>query len=157
MSINLWILPQSWHPNVLVFTPSQYKFSHMPHKRMMLFNDNNLCSRKHYKVIYDTHFQCLKSKHFCHFKWLPGAMSATAQYLKCGFEYKTCGYSSPALVVVLLITFSFVGATQGSVCCSSLHYCHVANVVAMVWALCHVLWISIIIHSLIWAEDITGL
>lgn len=35
----------------------------------------------------------------------------------------------PALLMVLLITFSFVGATQGSVYCSPLHYCHVADVV----------------------------
>ena len=53
----------------------------------------------------------------------------------------------PALIMVLLITFSFVGATQGSVYCSPLHYCHVANVVAMVWPLRHVLWISIIFQS----------
>lgn len=63
----------------------------------------------------------------------------------------------PALLMVLLITFSFVGATQGSVYCSPLHYCHVADVVAMVWPLWYVLWISIIIHSLICAEDITRL
>lgn len=63
----------------------------------------------------------------------------------------------PAPIIVLLITFSLVGATQGSVYCSPLHYCHVASVVAMVWPLRHVLWISIIIHSLICAEDITGL
>lgn len=63
----------------------------------------------------------------------------------------------PTVIVVLLIIFSFVGATQGFVYCSLLHYCHVANVVAMVWALRHVLWISIIIHSLICTEDITRL
>lgn len=38
----------------------------------------------------------------------------------------------PALILVLLITFSFVGATQGSVYCGPLHYCHEACVVAMV-------------------------
>lgn len=38
----------------------------------------------------------------------------------------------PTLILVLLITFSFVEATQGSVYCSPLHYCHEACVVAMV-------------------------
>lgn len=67
-------------------------------------------------------------------------MRATAQYLKRSLEYKNVGPLFPvSLVVVLLITFSFVGATQGSVYCSSLHYFHVANVVAMVWPLRHVL------------------
>lgn len=62
-----------------------------------------------------------------------------------------------ALIVVLLITFSFAGATPGCVYCSPLHYCRVANAVAVVWPLCYVLWISIIVPCLICTEDVTGL
>lgn len=58
---------------------------------------------------------------------------------------KHLGYSSPSPYHgVLLITISFVGAIQGFVYCSPLHYCHAANVVAMVHPLRCVLRISII-------------
>ena len=139
-------------PNLFVFTQSTYSVSRI--RGWCSFHNKTLCSRKRNKVIYDTHFPYLKSKHCCHFKRL---LRAKAQYLNCGLEYKTFGYSSHALNEVLLITFSFVGATQGCVYCSPLHYCHVANVVAMVWTSRHVLWISIIIHGWICAGDITCL
>lgn len=78
----------------------------------------------------------------------------TEQSIYVALNIKHMATFHPTLILVLLITFSFVGATQGSVYCGPLDYCHEAGVVAIVWPLCHVLWILIIIHCLTWAEDI---